>query len=323
MPDCLTSELPFRLAGGLSTGAVYAMIALGYTLVYGVLQLINFAHSEVFMLGALGAFLTVSRLVPDGGVTSETQGMLILLAAAVPAVLLGGLAAVALERVAYRPLRRRNAPRLAYLISAIGASLFLSNSVRIWRGPNFETLPRTIRSRIVLDLGDTFFSGILPESVQRVRIQNRDIIVFLVAMAAMVAVDQFINRSRTGRGIRAVAQDSETAGLMGVNINKVITVTFLIGGLLAGAAGLLFAWSFGVTRFQIGFLPGIKAFTAAVLGGIGNIRGALLGGLLLGVFENVAAGCFGVQWRDVVAFLILVLVLLFRPTGLMGDKEAT
>jgi branched-chain amino acid transport system permease protein len=323
MPDCLTSELPFRLAGGLSTGAVYAMIALGYTLVYGVLQLINFAHSEVFMLGSLASFLTVGALVPDTGVTGQTQGTLILLAAAVPAVIIGGVAAVALERVAYRPLRRRNAPRLAYLISAIGASLFLSNSVRIWRGPNFETLPRTIQSRIVLDLGDTFFSGILPESVQRVRIQNRDIIVFVVAMLAMVAVDQFINRSRTGRGVRAVAQDSETAGLMGVNINKVITVTFLIGGLLAGAAGLLFAWSFGVTRFQLGFLPGIKAFTAAVLGGIGNIRGALAGGLLLGVFENVAAGCFGVQWRDVVAFLILVLVLLFRPTGLFGDKEAT
>ncbi|HEX2179158.1 MAG TPA: branched-chain amino acid ABC transporter permease [Actinomycetota bacterium] len=323
MPDCLTSELPFRLAGGLSTGAVYAMIALGYTLVYGVLQLINFAHSEVFMLGSLASFLTVGALVPDAGVTSQTQGTLILLAAAVPAVIIGGVAAVALERVAYRPLRRRNAPRLAYLISAIGASLFLSNSVRIWRGPNFETLPRTIQSRIVLDLGNTFFSGILPESVQRVRIQNRDIIVFVVAMLAMVAVDQFINRSRTGRAVRAVAQDSEIAGLMGVNINKVITMTFLIGGLLAGAAGLLFAWSFGVTRFQIGFLPGIKAFTAAVLGGIGNIRGALAGGLLLGVFENVAAGCFGVQWRDVVAFLILVLVLLFRPTGLLGDKEAT
>ncbi len=197
----------------------------------------------------------------------------------------------------------------------------MSNLVRIWRGPNFETLPRTIRARIVLDLGNTFFTDILPESVQRVKIQNRDIIVFVIAMLTMVAVDQFINRSKTGRAIRAVAQDSETAGLMGVNINRVITVTFLIGGLLAGAAGLLFSWSFGVTRFQIGFLPGIKAFTAAVLGGIGNIRGALMGGLLLGVFENVAAGCFGVQWRDVVAFLILVLVLLFRPTGLMGDKE--
>ena len=298
------------------------MIALGYTLVYGVLQLINFAHSEVFMLGSLGAYLTVLGLAPDGGATSQGQGAVILLAAAVPAIIIGGLTAVALERVAYRPLRRRNAPRLAYLISAIGASLFLSNAVRIWRGPNFENFPPTVRSRIVLDLGETFFSGILPEAFHRVRIQNRDIAVFVVAMLTMIAVDQFINRSRTGRGIRAVAQDSETAGLMGVNINKVITVTFLIGGLLAGLAGLLFGWSFGVTRFQIGFLPGVKAFTAAVLGGIGNIRGALLGGLLLGVFENVAAGCFGIQWRDVVAFLILVLVLMFRPTGLLGEKGA-
>jgi branched-chain amino acid transport system permease protein len=219
-------------------------------------------------------------------------------------------------------LRRRNAPRLAYLISAIGASLFLSNAVRIWRGPNFETLPSTLRSRIIVDLENTFFSGILPEAVQRVRLQNRDIIVFLVAIVSMIAAGQFINRTRIGRGIRAVAQDAETAGLMGVNLNKVITMTFLIGGLLAGAAGLLFSWSFGVTRFQIGFLPGIKAFTAAVLGGIGNIRGALLGGLLLGIFENTAAGCFGVQWRDVVAFLVLVLVLMFRPTGLLGEKDA-
>ena len=298
------------------------MVALGYTLVYGVLQLINFAHSEVFMVGSLAAFLTVSGLVPDGGAPAEGTGGLILLAAAVPAIVLGGFTAVALERIAYRPLRRRNAPRLAYLISAIGASLFLANAVRIWRGPNFESFPPTVKSRIVLDLGETFFTGLLPEAFHRVRIQNRDIIVFVVAMVTMIAVDQFINRSRTGRGIRAVAQDSETAGLMGVNINKVITVTFLIGGLLAGLAGLLFSWSFGVTRFQIGFLPGIKAFTAAVLGGIGNIRGALLGGLLLGVFENVAAGCFGVQWRDVVAFLILVLVLMFRPTGLLGERGA-
>ena len=298
------------------------MVALGYTLVYGVLQLINFAHSEVFMLGSLGGFLSISAMVPEGGVTSQGQGAMILLGAAIPAILLGGLAAVALERIAYRPLRRRNAPRLAYLISAIGASLFLSNAVRIWRGPNFETLPSTLRSRIVVDLENTFFSGILPEAVQRVRLQNRDILVFVVAIAAMIAADQFINRTRIGRGIRAVAQDADTAGLMGVNLNKVITVTFLIGGLLAGAAGLLFSWSFGVTRFQIGFLPGIKAFTAAVLGGIGNIRGALVGGLLLGIFENTAAGCFGVQWRDVIAFLILVLVLLFRPTGLLGEKGA-
>lgn len=296
---------------------------MGYTLVYGVLQLINFAHSEVFMLGSLGGFLTLRAVVPDAGAASQAQGAMWLALAFLPAVAVGGLAAVALERVAYRPLRRRHAPRLAYLISAIGASLFLSNSVRIWRGPNFETFPPSLSARVVLDLSDTFFSGLLPQSFLRVRVQNRDIIVFVTAMLMMIAMDQFVNRSRTGRGIRAVAQDAQTAALMGVDIDRVITVTFLLGGLLGGAAGLLFGWSFNVTRFAIGFLPGIKAFTAAVLGGIGNIRGALAGGLLLGVMENVAAGCFGTQWRDVVAFLILVLVLLFKPTGLLGERAGS
>lgn len=296
---------------------------MGYTLVYGVLQLINFAHSEVFMLGSLGGFLTLQAVVPDAGAASQAQGAMWLALAFLPAVAVGGLAAVALERVAYRPLRRRHAPRLAYLISAIGASLFLSNSVRIWRGPNFETFPPSLSARVVLDLSDTFFSGLLPQSFLRVRVQNRDIIVFVTAMLMMIAMDQFVNRSRTGRGIRAVAQDAQTAALMGVDIDRVITVTFLLGGLLGGAAGLLFGWSFNVTRFAIGFLPGIKAFTAAVLGGIGNIRGALAGGLLLGVMENVAAGCFGTQWRDVVAFLILVLVLLFKPTGLLGERAGS
>lgn len=320
MPDCLSSELPFRLAGGLSTGSIYALVALGYTLVYGVLHLINFAHSEVFMLGSLAGFLTINALAP-GGAQTQAAGALILAAAFIPAALAGGLAAVGVERVAYRPLRKRGAPPLAYLISAIGASLFLSESVRIWRGPNSETFPVSVSSQVALDLGKTFFSGILPDSVQRVRVQNRDLIVFLVAMAAMVAVDMFINRSRTGRGIRAVAQDPATAGLMGVDINRVITRTFAIGGLLGGVGGLLFGWSFGVTRFEIGFTQGIKAFTAAVLGGIGNIRGAAAGGLLLGVFENVAAGCFGTQWRDVVAFGILVAVLMFKPTGLFGERS--
>lgn len=296
---------------------------MGYTLVYGVLQLINFAHSEVFMLGSLGGFLTLQALVPGAGIPSQAQGAALLAVAFIPAIAVGGLAAVALERVAYRPLRRRHAPRLAYLISAIGASLFLSNSVRIWRGPNFETFPPSLSARVVLDLSNTFFSGMLPRSFLPVRIQNRDIIIFVTAMLMMIAMDQFVNRSRTGRGIRAVAQDSQTAALMGVDIDKVITVTFLLGGILGGAAGLLFGWSFNVTRFAIGFLPGIKAFTAAVLGGIGNIRGALAGGLLLGVMENVAAGCFGTQWRDVVAFLILVLVLLVKPTGILGERAAS
>lgn len=316
----MTSELPFRLAGGLSTGSIYALVALGYTLVYGVLQLINFAHSEVFMLGSLGGFLTLSVLAPDGAETA-LAGSLLLALAFIPSMLVGGGAAVLLERLAYRPLRRRGAPRLAFLISAIGASLFMTNLVRIWRGPNLESYPRTIPSRVVLDLDNTFFSGWLPEAIARVKVQNRDIIVLVVAVAMMVTLDQFVRRSRTGRGIRAVAQDPETAGLMGVNIDKVVTTTFLLGGLAGGAAGLLFGWSFGVTRFAIGFLPGIKAFTAAVMGGIGNVRGAALGGLVLGVAENVAAGCFGTQWRDVIAFLILVAVLMFRPTGLLGESK--
>jgi branched-chain amino acid transport system permease protein len=311
--------LPFRLAGGLSTGAVYALVALGYTLVYGVLHLINFAHSEVFMIGSLAGFLAISAMAPEGS-DSQIQGALILAAAFIPAALAGGITALAVERIAYRPLRKRGAAPLAYLISAIGASLFLSELVRIWRGPNNETFPPSLRSRIVLDLGDTFFTSILPEAFHRVKIQNRDIIVFVVAMTMMVAVDQFINRSHSGRGIRAVAEDPATAGLMGVDINRVITVTFLIGGMLGGVGGLLFGWSFGVTRFAIGFTQGIKAFTAAVLGGIGSIRGALVGGLSLGIFENVAAGCFGTQWRDVVAFGILVLVLMFKPTGIFGEK---
>ena len=223
--------MPFRLAGGLSTGAVYALVALGYTLVYGVLHLINFAHSEVFMIGSLAGFLAISAMAPEGS-DSQIQGALILAAAFIPAALAGGITALAVERIAYRPLRKRGAAPLAYLISAIGASLFLSELVRIWRGPNNETFPPSLRSRIVLDLGDTFFTSILPEAFHRVRIQNRDIIVFLVAMTMMVAVDQFINRSHSGRGIRAVAEDPATAGLMGVDINKVITVTFLIGGML-------------------------------------------------------------------------------------------
>jgi branched-chain amino acid transport system permease protein len=270
------------------------------------------------MLGSLGGYLTLHSLIP-GGAGSPAQGALLLALAFIPSMAVGGGAAVILERAAYRPLRRRGAPRLAFLISAIGASLFMTNLVRIWRGPKLESFPQTVPAKVALDMSNTFLSRWLPEAITRVKVQNRDLIVLAIAMGMMVALDQFVRRSKTGRGIRAVAQDAETAGLMGVDIDRVITMTFLIGGVLGGAAGLLFGWSFGVTRFAIGFLPGIKAFTAAVLGGIGNIRGAAVGGLALGVIENVAAGCFGTQWRDVVAFLLLVAVLMFRPTGLLGE----
>jgi branched-chain amino acid transport system permease protein len=218
-----------------------------------------------------------------------------------------GLVAVGVERIAYRPLRRRGAPRLAYLISAIGMSFFLSNLVLVWRGRDPEGYPATLTPRAVFRIG-------------RVTVINKDLIVISVALVMMVALERFVRLTRTGRAIRAVSQDAETAALMGVSIDRIVTITFLLGGLLAGAAGVLFGYSFGRTRFDIGFLPGIKAFTAAVLGGIGSIQGALAGGLLLGVIENVGAGCFGTQWRDVIAFVVLVGVLMFRPTGIFGEK---
>jgi branched-chain amino acid transport system permease protein len=306
MTECV-GDIPFRLAGGLSTGSIYALVALGYTLVYGVLQLINFAHSEVFMGGTLAGLLFLEVTVPEAGVVGDATAAGLLASALIPGMLASGLIAVAIERIAYRPLRRRGAPRLAYLISAIGMSFFLSNLVLVWRGRDPETYPATLRPRALFQIGD-------------VVVNLKDIIVLGVAVAMMIGLEAFVRRTRTGRAIRAVAQDAEAAGLMGVSIDRVVTITFLLGGLLAGAGAILFGYSFGRTRFDVGFLPGIKAFTAAVLGGIGSIRGALAGGLLLGVIENVGAGCFGTQWRDVIAFVVLVAVLMFRPTGLFGES---
>ena len=307
MPTCLTTELPFRLVGGFSTGGVYALIAIGYTLVYGVLQLINFAHSEVFMSGVLAGAIVLTALAPAAGAATQGEGVLLLGAALIPAMLTAGILAVCVERVAYRPLRRRGAPRLAYLISAIGMSLFLSYLVQVWRGVNPETYPSTLRPVVVFQLGS-------------VRLFNTDAIIIVSALAMVVALELFIRRTRTGRALRATAQDPEAAALMGVNIDRIVSITFLLGGMLAGGAGLLFGMAFGRTQWNIGFLPGIKAFTAAVLGGIGSIRGALAGGLVLGLMENISAGCFGTQWRDVVAFVLLVVVLMVRPTGFFGER---
>jgi branched-chain amino acid transport system permease protein len=302
-PDCLSgSVLSLRLVGGLTTGSIYALIALGYTLVYGVLQLINFAHSEVFMGGSLAGLLALNALTNHG----KSGGAHWLFVALIPGMVAGALIAVALERFAYRPLRRRNAARLSYLISAIGASLLLQNVVLLWRGNAFENYPATIQPNPLFTIGD-------------IQIFNRQILVFVAMLVMLFGLDFFVQKTRTGKGIRAVAQDAETAGMMGVDINRVITSTFLLGGLLAGAAGVLYGMFFGQTRFDLGFIPGIKAFTAAVLGGIGNIRGALVGGLLLGVVENVGSGCFGNQWKDVIAFVMLVGVLMFRPTGILGE----
>ncbi|MDP9386651.1 MAG: branched-chain amino acid ABC transporter permease [Actinomycetota bacterium] len=294
---------------GLTLGAIYALIALGYTLVYGVLRLINFAHSEIFMLGIFASLFTMHGLGIEASDPAKTGAALglTLLVVMVAAMAASGLGALAIERIAYRPLRRRNAPRLAALITAVGISLFLQELFAVRYGRDLLGFPRVLEKRQLLEVGGA-------------NVRTDKVLVIVASLVLMFALDRFVARSRLGRGIRATAQDAETAALMGVDIDRVVMLTFLLGGLLAGAAGTLFGVFFEAARYNIGFLPGIKAFTAAVLGGIGNIRGALLGGLLLGLLENWGATVLGGEWKDVFAFAMLVLVLMFRPTGLLGES---
>ena len=270
-----------------------------------MLRLINFAHSEIF---ALGIFATTFAIDGMGIDATQTGAALVLTLGALVLVSMAtsGVAALVMERVAYRRLRRRNAPRLTALITAIGISLVIQEFLALRYGR------AQIRPERVLEKNTIF-------TFQDAQIRTDKVLVFVAAIVLMVLLDQFVNRSRLGRGIRATAQDAETAQLMGVNIDRVVALTFLLGGILAGAAGFLFATFFEAARFNIGFLPGIKAFTAAVLGGIGNIRGALLGGLVLGLLEAYGASVFGGEWKDVFAFVVLVAVLMFRPTGLLGE----
>jgi branched-chain amino acid transport system permease protein len=277
--------------------------------VYGVLRLINFAHSEVFMVGILGSLFAVHAI---GIETSDAPLSGLGLAGALLAMVLGGMLfagvlAVGLERFAYRPLRKRGAPRLAFLITAIGASLFIQEFVSLRYGAEELPFPRVMEKSTVFHLFDA-------------TVRSDKLLVFVSAVVLMVALDRFVNATKLGRGIRAVAQDVETAQLMGVNVTRIIMVTFLLGGLLAGAAGALYGLFFETVRYNFGFIPGIKAFTAAVLGGIGNVRGALVGGLLLGLLEAYGASFFGGKWTDVFAFTMLVVVLMVRPTGLLGEN---
>jgi branched-chain amino acid transport system permease protein len=294
---------------GLTLGAIYALIALGYTLVYGVLRLINFAHSEIFMVGVFASLFAMHALGIQSSDPPKTGLVLVgvILVVMACGMLASGTAALLMERVAYRPLRRRNAPRLAALITAIGISLFLQELFALRYGRNALGFPRILEKRQLFQIGGA-------------NIRTDKVLVVVAAFVLMFALDRFINRSRLGRGIRATAQDPETAALMGVDISRVVALTFVLGGLLAGAAGTLFGIFFEIARYNIGFLPGIKAFTAAVLGGIGNIRGALVGGLLLGLLENWGSAVLGAEWKDVFAFSVLVLVLMFRPTGLLGES---
>ncbi|MCW2742494.1 MAG: branched-chain amino acid transporter permease [Blastococcus sp.] len=301
---------------GLTRGSMYALIALGYTLVYGVLQLINFAHSEVFMAGAFGSFLVVHAILGDGANVSGVEQVLVTLAGLVSGAITGAIVAFLLERVAYRPLRRRGAPKLAFLISAIGASFFLSQLF----GKLFNRLGNN-QFPDYLHKDDVLFT------VFGARIKLLQLVIIVAAVLLMIFLDRLVSGTKLGRGIRATAEDAPTAALMGVDIDRTISRTFIIGGALAGAAGFLFGYAFVFTN-TMGFIPGIKAFAAAVLGGIGNIRGAMIGGLLLGVAENLIPTApwvggdawIGQQWTDVVAFVILILILVFRPTGILGER---
>jgi branched-chain amino acid transport system permease protein len=301
------------VVNGVALGSVYALIALGYSLVYGILLMINFAHGEVFMAGAFSSYFVARTLDSSGFLNRNTVAAIVILMLVAMAV--STFVAVLLERIAYRPLR--GAPRLVPLITAIGASLFLQNTFRGFFGSQTRGYPvfTKLKGRVKI-LG--------------VPIDKVELLVIITAIVAMIALSLFVAKTKTGKSMRAVAEDKEIASLMGINVDRVIVTTFAIGGMLAGIAGVLFSMTFGFVQFNMGFSPGIKAFTAAVLGGIGSIPGAALGGLILGILESVAPLLLlsGIhvpspsQLQPVVAFAILVLVLIFRPGGLLGGGEA-
>ncbi len=321
-------NLPQVLLDGLTIGFVYAAIALGYTMVYGVLEFINFAHSEIF---AVGAFVGVELLIAlQGAGMLESASLFMayfwLIIAILAGMIAAGSLAVTVERAAYRPLR--GAPRLVPLISAIGVSFLLQDVIRL-----VESLTTGQFNRIIPSFGN-FDSRVMlgalkfNETNVNLGIQVKSIIVIIAAVIMLVALNYLVNATKIGKAIRAVAQDRPTASLMGIDVNRIISLTFLIGGMLGGAAGVLYALKFTRIDPFVGFFPGLKAFTAAVLGGIGNLTGALLGGIILGMLETFAGafmsaftmGAAGVEYKDVFAFAILILVLIFRPHGLMGEN---
>jgi branched-chain amino acid transport system permease protein len=313
--------LPKVLIDGITIGFVYATIALGYTMVYGVLEFINFSHSEIFMVGGVVGVELLRYLDTQGSLAIMNQYVVITLAIIFGMVIAGGLA-VTVERVAYKPLR--GAPRLVPLISAIGMSFFLQDAVRLILG-----LTTGEFNVILPQFGnfDEFQYLNIPGLTDPVQLQNKTILLIAVTVVMLVGLNYLVNGTKIGKAIRAVAQDRPTASLMGINVNLIISITFLIGGALGGAAGVLFALK--VTRLDpfVGFFPGLKAFTAAVLGGIGNLTGALLGGLVLGLLESFGAsylgiftqGAFGAEYKDILAFAILIAILIFRPSGLLGQ----
>ena len=308
------AQFASQLVIGITNGAIIALVALGYTLVYGIIELINFAHGDNFMIGSFvgltvlsGTFAGLSFFGPIGagsGFLLKVAGVLIAMAVAMVAC---GLLGVGIERVAYKPLR--NSPRLAVLITAIGMSFILQNVGLVWKGPAQVPFPELISNANILPTDAVVFRW-------------KDLFVVGVTIPLLVALSYFIGSTKQGKAMRAVAQDKEAAAMVGINVNRTISITFLLGGILAGASGVMYGLFNGITVFNVGFTQGLYAFTAAVLGGIGNLTGAVVGGFLIGIIGSMADQYIGVRWTAIVIFAVLILVLVFRPTGLLGDRSA-
>ena len=321
-----TETLIRNLIFGLAQGGIYALMALGYTLVYGILFMINFAHGEVFMSGTYIGYFVITALENSGFLAEQTLIALLIVFSA--AILTSVTVAVGLERIAYRPLRK--APRLVPLITAIGASISLQQAFRGLFGSSYKIYPDVhlyalpqLFPQLEDGRGIDLISGIYPVEFLGIELRLRPIffVVFLAAVVMMIGLYWFVQRTKAGKAMRAVAEDKDVAALMGINVDQVIVNTFVIGAALAGAAGVLFALYTKQVTHMMGFIPGMKAFTAAVLGGIGNIPGAMFGGFALGMTESVAPSLLSIspQLKDVIAFTMLVLVLIFRPTGILGE----
>ncbi|MGL4232982.1 MAG: branched-chain amino acid ABC transporter permease [Casimicrobium sp.] len=290
-----------QIVNGLVVGSVYALVALGYTMVYGILQLINFAHGEVVMIGALASLFITNALMAAG-----VPPVLALAIGILAAMIVCAIVGVTVERVAYRPLR--NAPRLAPLITAIGVSILLQQLAILVFGRNYFSFPEIISKT--------------PMTFGPITVTPNEIIIFVTSVALMAGLLWLVNNTKIGTAMRATAEDQKVAGLMGIDINKIIAFTFAIGSGLGAIAGVMVASNYGQAHYYMGFMLGLKAFTAAVMGGIGNLWGAMVGGLILGLVENVGLIFVRGDYKDIFAFVVLVLVLIFRPQGLIGEKVA-
>ncbi len=299
------SRLGNNLVDGMSNGAIWALVAIGYTLVYGIVELINFAHGEVFMIGSF----TTAGFFGFIGLTQDTSAILLffgLLLTLFVAMAASGMLNVMIERVGYRPLR--GAPKLAPLITAVGFSFILQNVGLLWLGGSPEGIPDLIRAqKELIDIGG-------------VSISNGDVLAIGVTIPVLLVMTQFITRSRLGKAMRATAQDPEAARLMGINVDTTISLTFLIGGILAGSAGLIYALYQTTIWFFQGFTAGLVAFTAAVMGGIGNLKGAVLGGFIIGFIQQLSDNRIAPEWTNAIVFMYLILIMVFKPSGLLGEQ---